>query len=154
MLELRRQLLASAEDKDPGGRFVRWFFSSAKDRCIFPGSSITNAEWVNNLLLTDPGVKEDWVKNTLGYFPAHPLLHIKLAGFEMRPKRADYLRSLGMAKLPRDAAVCLCAAAMLFDQKRPDLALKAVDQALLIDPNNPDARRLRNVYLKNLNPRQ
>jgi hypothetical protein len=43
-----------------------------------------------------------WVRNALLFLPDHPLLHISLAGFETDPKRADFLRLFGMARLPKD----------------------------------------------------
>jgi hypothetical protein len=71
------------------------------------------------------------------------LLHIALAGFETDFKRADFLRSFGMARLPKNSVVCTRAGEMLLAQQRPELALEAVDKALVADPTDPAARRLR-----------
>ena len=65
------------------------------------------------------------------FLPNHPLLHIALAGFETDSKRADFLRSFGLARLPKNSAICTRAGEMLLAQDRPELALAAVDKALL-----------------------
>jgi hypothetical protein len=71
------------------------------------------------------------------------LLHIGLAGFETDSKRADFLRSFGLARLPKNSLVCTRAAEMLLAQRIPGLALAAVDNALHADPKDPTAQRLR-----------
>ena len=58
-------------------------------------------------------------------------------------KRADFLRSFGLARLPRDRVLCARAGEMLLAQQRPELALAAVDKPLLADPTDLQARRLR-----------
>ena len=75
--------------------------------------------------------------------PDHPLLHIALAGFETDPKRADFLRSFGLARLPKKSDVCTRAGEMLLAQEHPELALAAVNNALLADPKDLSAQRLR-----------
>ena len=75
--------------------------------------------------------------------PNHPLLHIALAGSETDSKRADFLRLFGLARLPRNSIICTRAGEMLLAQDRPKLALAAVDQALLVDPADVTAQRLR-----------
>ena len=117
-------------------RFIRWFFSHSSDRTIFPASDIKVIEWVDNALLTNPNVTEEWVRNALVFFPDHALLHIALAGFETDSKRADFLRSFGLARLPKNSFVCTRAGEMLLAQHRPELALAAVDKALLADPTD------------------
>jgi hypothetical protein len=77
------------------------------------------------------------------FLPNHPLLHIALAGFETDPKRADFLRSFGLARLPKNSVICRRAGEMLLAQHRPELALTAIDKALLADPTDPPAQRLR-----------
>jgi hypothetical protein len=71
------------------------------------------------------------------------LLHIALAGFEAEPKRADFLRSFGLARLPKNNVFCRRAAEMLLAQHNPELALAAIDKALLADPTDLAAQRLR-----------
>jgi hypothetical protein len=66
-----------------------------------------------------------------------------LAGFETDSKRADFLRSFGLARLPKNSVVCTRAGEMLLAQHRPELALAAVDKALLADPTDVSAQRLR-----------
>ena len=66
-----------------------------------------------------------------------------LAGFETDSKRADFLRSFGLARLPKKSAVCMRAGEMLLAQERPKLALAAVDNALLADPKDLSAQHLR-----------
>ena len=146
--EERRSKLMNdlAQDLGPNtvnARFITWFFSSGGDRTIFPASDIKVTAWVDNALLTNPNVTERWVRNALVSFPDHPLLHIALAGFEQDSQRADFLRSFGLTRLPKDSTVCTRAGEMLLAQHRPKLALAAVDKALLADPANVPARNLR-----------
>ena len=141
--KLTQQLKDLAQDLRPNARFIRWFFSTGGDRTIFPASNVKVAEWVDNALLTNPNVTEEWLRNALIFLPDHPLLHIALAGFETDSKRADFLRSFGLARLPKNSAVCTRAGEMLLAQHRPELALAAVDKALLADPTDVPAQRLR-----------
>jgi hypothetical protein len=97
----------------------------------------------DNTLLTNPNITEEWVRNALILLPNHPLLHIALAGFETDPIRADFLRSFGLASLPKEGIICTRAGEMLLAQGHPELALTAVDKALLADPTDPPAQRLR-----------
>ena len=141
--KLTKQLKDLAQDLRSNARFIRWFFSTGNDRTIFPASDTRVIEWVDNALLTNPNVTEEWVRNALVFFPDHPLLHLALAGFETDPKRADFLRSFGLARLPKNSIVCTHAGEMLLAQNRPELALAAVDKALLADPTDVSAQRLR-----------
>ena len=140
---LAKQVKDLAQGLGPNARFIRWFFSTGSDRTIFPASNVKIAEWVDNALLTNPNVTEEWVRNALVLLPDHPLLHIALAGSETDSKRADFLRSFGLARLPRNSLICTRAGEMLLAQDRPKLALAAVDQALLADPQDLPAQRLR-----------
>jgi hypothetical protein len=141
--KLTKQLKDLAQGVGPGARFMRWFFSTGSDRTIFPASDVKVVEWVDNALLTNPNVAEQWVRNALGFLPNHPLLHIALAGFETDSKGADFLRSFGLARLPKNSITCTRAGEMLLAQGRPELALTAVDKALLADPTALSAQRLR-----------
>jgi WD40 repeat protein len=141
--KLAKQLKDLAQGPGPNARFIRWFFSLGSNRTIFPASNVKIAEWVDNALLTNPNVTEEWVRNALGFLPDHPLLHIALAGFETNSKRADFLRSFGLARLPKNSIICTRAGEMLLAQDHPKLALVAVDQALLADPTDIPAQRLR-----------
>jgi WD40 repeat protein len=141
--KLAKQVKDLAQDLGPNARFIRWFFSPASNRTIFPASDVEVAEWVNNALLTNPNVTEEWVRNALVLLPNHPLLHIALAGSETDSRRADFLRSFGLARLPRSSIICTRAGEMLLAQDRPKLALAAVDQALLADPKDLAVQRLR-----------
>ena len=134
--KLAKQLKDLAQGLGPSARFIRWFFSAGSDRTIFPASDVKIAEWVDNALLTNPNVTEEWVRNALVFLPNHPLLHIALAGFETDSKRADFLRSFGLARLPKNSIICTRAGEMLLAQDRPELALAAVDKALLADPTD------------------
>jgi hypothetical protein len=71
------------------------------------------------------------------------LLHIALAAFEPDSRRADFLRSFALARLPKDSVVCTRAGEMLLAQHRPEMALAAVDRALLTDPGAVAAQTLR-----------
>ncbi len=141
--QLTKQLKDLAQDLRPYARFIRWFFSTGGNRTIFPASDVKVAEWVDNALLTNPNVTEEWVRNALNVLPDQPLLHIALAGFEADAQCADFLRSFGLAKLPKNSAFCRRASEMLLAQHRPQLALAAVDQALLADPMDLAAQHLR-----------
>jgi WD40 repeat protein/serine/threonine protein kinase len=133
----------SAQDLPSNPRFIRWFFSNSSDRTIFPASDTKVIEWVDNALLTNPNLTEEWVRNALVFFPDHALLHIALAGFETDSTRADFLRSFGLARLPKNSIICTRAGEMLLAQQRPELAVQAVDKALLSDPTHLAAQRLR-----------
>jgi hypothetical protein len=122
---------------------MRWFFSAGSDRTIFPVSDVKIAQWVDNTLLTNPNLTEEWVRNALILLPNHPSLHIALAGFETDSQRADFLCSFGLARLPKDSVFCRRASEMLLAQQRPKLALVAIDKALLADPTDLPAQRLR-----------
>jgi hypothetical protein len=98
---------------------------------------------VDNGLLTNPNLTEEWVRNALIPLPNHPLLHIALAGFETDPKRADFLRLFGLARLPKNSVFYRRAGEMLLAQNRPELALAAIDKALVEDPTDLPAQRLR-----------
>jgi hypothetical protein len=141
--KLTKQLKDFAQSPGPDARFIRWFFSTGSDRTIFPASDVTIAEWVENALLTNSNLTEEWIRNALIFLPNHPLLHIALAGFETDSKRADFLRSFGLARLPKSSAVCRRAGEMLLAQHQPRLALTAVDDALLADSTDQPAQRLR-----------
>ena len=143
-LKLTKQLKDLAQvDLRPDARFMRWFFSTGGDRTIFPASNVKVAEWVDNTLLTNPNVTEEWLRNALVSLPDHPLLHIALAGFETDSKRADFLRGFGLVRLPKNSVVCTRAGEMLLIQHRAELARAAVDKALLADPADLSAQRLR-----------
>ena len=141
--KLAKQLKDLAQGPGASARFIQWFFSTGSARTIFPASGVKIAEWVDNALLTNPNVTEQWVRNALGFFPNHPLLHITLAGFETDSRRADFLRSFGLARLPKEGIICMRAGELLLAQGCPKLALTAVDKALLADPTALSAQRLR-----------
>ena len=141
--QLTKQLKDLAQGLSPNARFLRWFFSTGGDRTIFPASPVKVAEWVDDVLLTNSNLSEEWVRNALVFLPDHPLLHLALAGFEMDPKSADFLCSFGLARLPKNSVACTRAGEMLLRQHRPELALAAVDKALLADPADLPAQRLR-----------
>jgi WD40 repeat protein len=141
--QLTKQFQDSAPDSGPDARFMRWFFGTGRDRTIFPASNVKVADWVDNALLTNPNLTDRWLENALVFIPDHPLLHIALAAFQTDAKRADFLRSFGLARLPKNSAVCTRAGEMLLAQHSPEIALAAVDRALLADPTAPAAQRLR-----------
>ncbi|MBV9491245.1 MAG: hypothetical protein JO069_16210 [Verrucomicrobia bacterium] len=146
--QLTSQLKNLAQDVHPNARFIRWFFDAEGERTVFPASDVKIVTWVDNVLLTDPNVTDDWLRNALGLFPDHPLLHIALAGAEADSRQADFLRSFALARLPKNSAACARAAELLLAQHRPELALVAVDHALLVDPTDLPARRLRMKVLE------
>jgi WD40 repeat protein/serine/threonine protein kinase len=141
--QLTKQFQELAQDLRPNAHFIRWFFSTGRDRTIFPASGVKVAGWVDNALLTNPNLTEQWLQNALVFLPDHPLLHIALAAFETDARRADFLRSFGLARLPKNSAVCARAGEMLLAQHSPEMALSAVDRALLADPTAAPTQRLR-----------
>ncbi len=141
--QLTTQLKESAQGLGSNARFIRWFISTGGDRTVSPASNVKVAEWVDNALLTNPNLSEEWLRNALVFLPNHPLLHLALAGWETDSKRADFLRSFGLARLPKDSVVCTRAAEMLLFQHRPELALPTIDRALLANPTDLPAQRLR-----------
>ncbi len=151
--KLAKQLKDLAQGVGPNARFMRWFFSTGSDRTIFPASDVKIAEWVDNALLTNPNVTEEWVRNALILLPNHPLLHIALAGFETDSKRADFLRSFGLVRLPKNSTICRRAGEMLLAQHQPRLAKAAADNALLADPTDQTAQRLRLEVLNAMSER-
>jgi hypothetical protein len=141
--QLTKRLKESIQGLGSNARFMRWFISTGGDRTVFPASNIKVAEWVDNAILTHPNLTEEWLRNALVFLPNHPLLHLALAGFETDSGRADFLRSFGLARLPNNSVVCRRAAEMLLFQHRPELALPAIDKALLADPADVPAQSLR-----------
>ena len=141
--ELANQLRNLAQDLRPNTRFIRWFFSSGNNRTIFPASDVNVSDWVDHALVTNPNLTKEWLRTALASLPDHPLLHIALAGFETDSKRADFLCAFGLARLPENSTVCRRAAELLLGQRRPELALSAVDKVLRADPTDVAAQRLR-----------
>jgi len=115
--ELANQLKNSAHDLGPSAQFIRWFFSPARDRTIFPASSVKVFDWVNNSLLTNPNLTKEWIRNVLAFLPYNPLLHIGLADFEADSRRANFLCSFGLARLPDNSAFCTRAAELLLETR-------------------------------------
>ncbi len=146
--QLARQLKDLARDPRPNARFLRWIFSTGTARTIFPASEVKVIEWVDDALVTNPNVTEQWLRNALVFLPDHPLLHIALAGFETDTRRADFLRSFGLARLPKDSVFCGRAVEMLLAQHRPELALTVLDRALAANPTDLPAQRLRSKVLE------
>src|SRR5208282_4074473 len=70
--KLTKQLEQLAQGLGPNARFIRWFFSTGGDRTIFPASDAKIGEWVDNALLTNPNITEEWVRNA--WF-ASPIIH-------------------------------------------------------------------------------
>jgi WD40 repeat protein/serine/threonine protein kinase len=141
--ELTNQLKNFAQGPGPNACFLRWFFSTARERTIFPASDVKMTDWVNNSLLTIPNLTKDWMQNALAFLPDDPLLHIALAAFETSSRHADFLRSFGLVRLPGSSAFCTRAAELLLQQHRPELAITALDKALRVNPTDLAAQRLR-----------
>jgi WD40 repeat protein len=141
--QLLRQLNALAAGDDPEARFLRWFLGTGGTRTVFPAGDTKVADWIDNALLTNPDLTEVWLRNALLFLPDNALLHLGLAKFETDSGRADFLRSFGLARLPKDSALCVRAAEMLLEQNQPALALAAIDKGLLVDQTNSSAQRLR-----------
>jgi WD40 repeat protein/serine/threonine protein kinase len=145
---LTNQLKSLAADPRPSTRFIRWLFRTGGDRTIFPASDLRMSDWVDNALVTNPNLPKEWLLNALAYLPNHPLLHIALAGFETDSKRADFLCTFGLARLPENSTLCARAAELLLGQRRPEFALFAVNRALRADPTDLSAQRLRDRVLE------
>jgi hypothetical protein len=141
--QLFRQLNAFAAGDDPEARFLRWFLGTGGTRTVFPASDTKVADWIDDALLTNPDLTEGWLRNALLFLPDNALLHFGLAKFETDSGRADFLRSFGLAALPKNSVLCVRAAKMLLDQNQPALALAAIDKGLLVDKTNSSAEHLR-----------
>ena len=142
--QLTKQLKDLAQDLRPYARFIRWFFSTGGDRTIFPASDVKVPEWVDNALLTNPNLTEEWVRNALNVLPDQPLLHIALAGFEADARSAlTFFGHSASPRLPKNSGFCRRAGEMLLAQNRAQLTLAAVDKALLADPMDLAAQHLR-----------
>ncbi len=142
-LELTKELKDLAQGLRSDARFLRWFFSTEGDRTILPASDVRVVEWIDNALLTNPTVTEDWLRNALVFLPNNSLLHVALARFERDSVHADFLRSFGLARLPKNSVLCTRAGEMLLGQNQPKLALATVDKGLLADPTDVAAQHLR-----------
>ena len=141
--QLTKRFQELARDLRADAGFIRWFFSAGPDRTMFPASKVKIADWVDNALLTSPNLTGQWLENALVFLPDHPLLHIALAAFETDAKRAEFLRAFGLARLPKNSAVCTRASEMLLAQHNPEMALAAIDRALLTDSTAVAAQHLR-----------
>ena len=78
--KLTKQLKDLAQSVGTGTRFIRWFFSAGSDRTIFPASDVKIAEWVNNALLTNPSVTEEWVRKCFSFPPQSPIAAYRAGG--------------------------------------------------------------------------
>jgi WD40 repeat protein len=141
--QLTNDLIERVQGVSPDARFLRWFLDAGPNRTIFPASIVKATEWIEAALLTNPDVTEPWLRNALSYVPDHALLHIALAKFQPNQERAAFLRSFGLARLPKNSTLCARASELLLLQDQPDLALAAIDKGLLVDPTNLSAQRLR-----------
>ena len=56
--ELITQVRDSAKDDELMSRYIRWFCSPIEERTIFPDSKINNATWLDNQIVSIPGVPE------------------------------------------------------------------------------------------------
>jgi WD40 repeat protein/tetratricopeptide (TPR) repeat protein len=141
--QLTQEVRTLMEARPASAEFIEWFLGAGGDRPLFPGSNIKAVDWIHNGLLTNADLSEEWLRSALVALPGDPMLHVALAKFENDPQRADFLRAFGLARLPKESAVCVCIAQMLLDQGRPKLALTAVEKGLLTDPTNESAQHLR-----------
>jgi WD40 repeat protein len=141
--QLTQEVIGLMGARPVGSQFIQWFLSAGGERMLFPGSKTTAVEWVHNALSTNADLSEEWLRSTLVALPDDPLLHVALAKFEGDPRRADFLRAFGLARLPKDPVMCVRVAQMLLDQQQPKLALMAVEKGLLADAADKPAQRLR-----------
>ena len=88
--KLTKQLKDLAQDLRSNARFIRWFFSSGSDRTIFPASDIKVIEWVDNALLTNPNVTEQWVRNALVFFPITRCFISHWRGLKLTPSALTF----------------------------------------------------------------
>jgi hypothetical protein len=89
-LKLAKQLKDLAQDLRPSARFIWWFFSTGSDRTIFPASEVKIAEWVDNALLTNPNVTEEWTRNALVFFPDHACFTSHWRGLKLIPSALTF----------------------------------------------------------------
>ena len=148
--QLTQEVRSLMEARPAGVRFIQWFLGAGGDRTLFPGSKTKAIDWVHNELLTNADLSEEWLRSTLVSVPEDPLLHVALAKFENNPQRADFLRTFGLARMPKDSALCVRIAEMLLEQHQPKLALTAVEKGIVVDASNESAQHLRLEILESL----
>lgn len=122
-------------------RLATWALSSGPDRKVGPYADITHRELADREIETG---LPDAIRDVLAYDPSHPLLQIASAGLPEHEKRAAFLREYGLKRLPADAKLCLSAARILFSQKAPALALKALEKGRTAGPETDESTQLEN----------
>jgi WD40 repeat protein len=141
--QLTRAVRPLMDARPASAQFIQWFLAAGGERTLFPASNTKAVEWVHNAVLTNADLSEGWLRSTLLLLPDDPLLHVALAKVESNPQRADFLRTFGLARLPKDSSICVRVAQMLLEQHQPKLALTAVEKGLLTDATNGSAQHLR-----------
>jgi tetratricopeptide (TPR) repeat protein len=145
------RMLDLTKDNQPVSHFIRWFCSPTEEQTIVPDSEVKNGTWVDNQILTIPRVSESFALEAFEAFPSRPLPEIAMAKFAQGAAGANFLRTLGVARLPRDCPICTKAGEMLRDQSQPERALVAANKALAADMSCLSAHRLKAACLDDLN---
>lgn len=145
--ELMSQMLASAKDDQLLGPFIRWFCTPIEEQTIFPNGKMDNGTWIDNQILTIPLVSESFATEAFETFPGRPLPQIAMAAFTPDSAGANFLRSLGLERLPKDCGICTKAGEMLRNQRQPERALVAANKALTANNTSLPAHRLRAACL-------
>jgi WD40 repeat protein/tetratricopeptide (TPR) repeat protein len=141
--QLTQEVRPLMDARPASAQFIQWFLSAGGERTLFPASNTKAVEWIHNAVLTNADLSEQWLRSTLLLLPDDSLLHVALAKFENNPQRADFLRAFGLARLPKNASICVRIAQMLLEQHQPKLALTAVEKGLLTDATDESAQHLR-----------
>ena len=142
-LQLRNQLMNSANDDQPMSRLIRWLCSPSGETTIIPSSSVSAARWVDNQILTIPQVTEDFATQAFEALPGRPLPEIAMAQFVKDSAGAKFLRSEALQRLSRDSQICTRAGELLRDQNESAQALIMAEKALAADSTRLAAHRVK-----------
>jgi hypothetical protein len=101
-------------------RLFRWRLLPAQKRPVDPYGAITQAQAAD--LIIRPDMNGSEADHAYDLDPWHPLVHLALAGFEVNPIRADFLRQYSLDRLSNDPKLLHRAAEFLRKQGKEELA--------------------------------
>ena len=78
------------------------------------------------------------------FFPITHCFISRWRGLKLTPSALIFFAHSALARLPKNSVFCTRAGEMLLAQHRPELALAAIDKALVADPTDLRAQRLQN----------
>jgi hypothetical protein len=132
---------------DVWSNLARWAAVPVPERTITPGSRFTLRQIAERERDFEPPSRAS-LESALRYDPSLPLAHVLLAeaignenaaspteGAEVSDKRAEFLRTYGLKRIPENDAVLWCRAAeSLLRQNDPEKSRDAVEKALAAAP--------------------